>query len=174
MWPWCIFSSISFLMDGGITILSPLRIAPFSSDSSSRTSQYAWILAGVWAFVAGHPDLIISESSSLIGPQLLLVWFLPIWILWLVGCGLAGGHAEQSRLPCCRPLFERLVLGKACQGTSSLPGLYSKAFAFSEEFFVISVVLQLAGAFSLLLLQACDLILWILSSHRCIGGIARG
>ena len=63
MWPWWILSGISFRIKDGTRILSPLRMIPFSSDSSSLTSQYTWALELILAFVSGHPRLTISLRS---------------------------------------------------------------------------------------------------------------
>ena len=63
MWPWWILSSISFRIKDGTRILSPLRMIPFTSDSSSLTSQYTWALELILAFVSGYPRLMISLTS---------------------------------------------------------------------------------------------------------------
>ena len=60
MWPWWILSNISFRIEVGIRILSPLRMIPFSSDIQSLTSQYMPVLLLRQAFVPGHPRLMIS------------------------------------------------------------------------------------------------------------------
>ena len=143
-------------MEGEITILLPLRTTPFhtSSDNSSPMSQHAWIPTGVCTFVSGHPNLTVSES-------VLSDWSSAVACLISSNLDSVTGNIWLSWCTCCHLRFERQVLGRACQGAAFMVyiPMRSHTFAFSVEFFVISVVLQ-PGIFSQINYCFKRLVIW--------------
>ena len=179
MWPWWILSNISFRIEVGIRILSPLRMIPFSSDIQSLTSQYMPVLLLRQASVPGHPRLMISlrcvsDSSLAVSSR------------FSSSLGFASGRLDCIRwpwsaffpLPCC---YHSVVSGIDSQDSmsgsnNSLPAyilVCSRTFAFWAEFFIVWVVLSIRAS-SEFFLGVCDLILRALSFRTCIGWTAAG
>ena len=146
MWPWWILSSISFRLKDGTRILSPLRMIPFSSDSSSLTSQYTRALELILAFVCGHPRLMISLRSC--SDSSIAVSF---WIS-------SNLDYETGKLDCIRWTCLLMFLQSAVSGSGvhdSMSGsakltvfpvcipVYSPTFAFSLSLGVGSFLLFL-------------------------------
>ena len=174
MWPWWILPNISFRIEIGIRILSPLRMIPFSSDSSCLTSQYMWVLLLTQAFVSGHPRLMISmrsfnESSLAVSSRI------SSSLGFETGLTVSGEFVVQFPLPRCWYLLsQEVVRGTACLGVLTPFRAYILACSrFFAVFFVVWVVLSLRVS-SQLFLEVCDLILRALSFHTCIGWIAPG
>ena len=176
MWPWWILSNISFRIEVEIRILSPLRMIPFSSDSSSLTSQYMRVLLLIQALIlSGHPRLMISMRSFSDSSLAVSSRILQVWVLRLASLTVSGEFVVQFPLPRCWYLLsQEVVRGTACLGVLTPFRAYilacSRTFA---KFFVVWVVLSLRVS-SQLFLGVCDLILRALSFHTCIGWIAPG
>ena len=152
-WAWCILSMISLLCDLGINTLFPLRIRPYSMDSSSRYAEYFLNRAGTYFCFSGHPKWMVSRRAKSSGSD-------------EVSCLRVSSLASES---CTKHTFCRLNDSSLGKGLSldigsaksiSVPGLYLIVMSYS--FILSSTRWSLGGA-------AVRFFKWIVRVSRGLG-----